>query len=135
MTFEQWQHTAKIGEDDVSAQGKRQAVGEVIEKIDIVSTTCSSGNFTSHLNDLTRLDGVDLSGTKLTREHRKETWPRADFHNHRSLANGFTQGLSVSVYANAIREHGAIAAQAIHIVTRASMTRSTQWVPSPVSHR
>ena len=107
---------------------KCHAVGELLEKLDFVSTAIGGGNLTSHLNNFTRLDGIDPAGAKLARQHRENTRPRSDFHNDGSFANGFAQRLSISIHANAIRDHRAIAAQAIHRISRASRSRFAEWV-------
>ena len=135
MTFEKWQNTPEIGKDDVGPDGKRHSVRHVLEKLDFVGAAVGDCYLTSHLDDLSRLDGVDSAGAKLACEHRENTRPRADFHNDGTFANGLTQGLNVGVHANVICDHRAVAAQAIHklVVTRDSCLR--KCLPAPVSHR
>src|SRR5208283_5821661 len=134
MAFEEWQSTPEIGKDDIGPEGKRNTVGGLLEKLDSVGAAVGGGNLTSHLNDFTRFDGIDPTGAKLAREHRENTRPRADFNNDGTLTNGFTQGLNVGVHANAICEHRAVTAQAIHklVVTRGRASGSACQHPSRI---
>ena len=114
MALKKRQHGPEIGENDIGSAGKHHTVGKLLEKLDLVSATICGGNLTSHLNDLARLDRVDPSGSKLAREHCENTRPRADFRDDGSFANALSQRFGVSLHANAIRNHRAIGAQAVH---------------------
>ena len=85
MALKKSQHTTEIEENDVGPQRKRHAVGELFEKLDFVNATVGSGNLTSHLNDFTRLDGIDPAGAKPAR--RENARPFADFDNDGAVAN------------------------------------------------
>src|ERR1700741_5268169 len=108
MASEKRQNPTEIGEDDIGSRGKRHVVGEPLEKLDFVRAAVGSRNLTCHLDNFARFDGIDPARAKLAREHRKNTGARADFYNDGPLSNSLTQGMSISVHSNAIRDHRAI---------------------------
>src|SRR5271168_1678355 len=114
MVFERRQHTAEIREDDVSPLGKRHAVRKILEKLDLIRAVIRGGYLTSHLNDFTRLDGIDSPRTNLTREYRENSGSRANLYDDRTFLDSLAQSLSVSVPSNLVRDHRSIAAQVIH---------------------
>ena len=115
MALKKRQHGAKIGENDIGPTGKRHAVGKLLEKLNLFGAVIGGGNLSRHLNNLTRLDRIDPTGTKLAREHCENTRPRTDFHDDRSRANALSQRLCVSLHANAICDHRAICAHVVHL--------------------
>src|SRR5579863_5505089 len=133
-TSEKWNYTAEIGKYDVGPLGKRDSARDFFEEFNFFVAAVGCRNFTRHLNDFTRLDGIDSLSAKLARQYCENTGPRADFHNDGPLANGFAQGLAVGIHTHPIRDHDSIASQAIHRISLASMQHSS-WVSSPVSHR